>query len=181
MLRHHSTKQAGSRCHPPEPVVGEAVTATLTDADGDVTNQAWAWERSPDQEQLMWSTITRADGATYTPVSDDAGRLLRAMVSYDDAVGMGRMAVSEATAAVDQRGCGDTVAYSSRWLGEVCDGDADRRRWRHNESGMAVGEVAWARASLEWSAISGAESLSYMPTSTRRCRETAACHGGDLQ
>ena len=29
------------------PVVGQAVSATLTDADGGITNQVWVWERSP--------------------------------------------------------------------------------------------------------------------------------------
>ena len=145
-----------------EPVVGEAVTATLTDADGDVTNQAWAWERSPDQEQLMWSTITRADGATYTPVSDDAGRLLRTMVSYDDAVGMGRMAVSAATAAADQRGA-VTLSPTTPIVGEAvtamltdADGDITSQAWQWERSpGIGI---------LEWSVISGAQSSSYTPT-----------------
>ena len=125
-----------------EPVVGEAVTATLTDADGDVTNQAWAWERLPDQEQLMWSTITGADAATYTPVPDDAGRLLRAMVSYDDPVGTGREAVSAATAAVDQKGA-VTLSPQQPVVGEAVTAtltDADGER---NEPGLGVGEVSW--------------------------------------
>ena len=42
---------------PQEPVVGEAVTATLTDADGDITSQAWRWERSPGTGELEWSAI----------------------------------------------------------------------------------------------------------------------------
>ena len=145
-----------------EPVVGEAVTATLTDADGDVTNQAWAWERSPDQEQLMWSTITRADGATYTPVPDDAGRLLRAMVSYDDPVGTGREAVSAATAAVDQKGA-VTLSPQQPVVGEAvtatltdADGDVTSHAWQWERfPGIGI---------LEWSVISEAESPSYTPT-----------------
>ena len=31
---------------PSTPVVGEAVTATLTDADGGVTDEVWKWERA---------------------------------------------------------------------------------------------------------------------------------------
>ena len=144
-----------------EPVVGEAVTATLTDADGDVANQAWTWQRLPDQEPLMWSTITSGDAATYTPVSDDAGQVLRAMVSYDDAVGTGRSAVSEATTAVDQKGA-VTLAPQQPVVGEAvtamltdADGDITSQAWQWERS-PGTGEP-------EWSDIIGAESSSYMP------------------
>ena len=142
--------------------MGEAVTATLTDADDDVTNQAWAWERLPDQEQLMWSTITGADAATYTPVSDDAGRLLRAMVSYDDPVGTGREAMSAAAAAVDQKGA-VTLSPQQPVVGEAvtatltdADGDITRHAWQWERS-LGIGI-------LEWTVISGAQSESYTPT-----------------
>ena len=89
---------------PDAPIVGQAVTATLTDADGGVTNQTWVWESSPDQGDLDWAGIPGSDSSTYTPQAGDAGKLLRGRVTYDDAVGTGRLAVSVATAAVDQRG-----------------------------------------------------------------------------
>ena len=143
------------------PVVGDEIRATLSDADGGVANEVWQWESSPDQEPLMWSTITSGDAATYTPVSDDAGQVLRAMVSYDDAVGTGRSAVSGATAAVDQKGA---VALSPQQpvVGEAvtatltdADGDIMSQVWQWERS-PGTGE-------LEWSAISGAESSSYIP------------------
>ena len=86
------------------PVVGDEITATLKDLDGGVANEAWQWESSPDEEEQTWSVIIGADSATYTVVVADAGRVLRAMVSYDDAAGTGRSATSAATAAVDQKG-----------------------------------------------------------------------------
>ena len=143
------------------PVVGDKITATLEDLDGGVTNKVWQWERSPDQERLMWSTITRGDAATYTPVSDDAGRLLRAMVSYDDAVGTGREAVSAVTAAVDQKGA-VTLSPRTPVVGEAvtatltdADGDVTSQAWEWERS-PGVGVPAW-------SSISGADSASYMP------------------
>ena len=144
------------------PVVGDKITATLEDLDGGVTNKVWQWERSPDLERLMWSTITRGDAATYTPVSDDAGRLLRAMVSYDDAVGTGREAVSAVTAAVDQSG---SVTLSPRTpvVGEAvtatltdADSDITSQAWQWERS-PGTGEPGW-------SDIIGAESTSYTPT-----------------
>ena len=144
------------------PVVGDKITATLEDLDGGVTNKVWQWESSLDESERTWSTITRADVATYTSVSDDAGRLLRAMVGYDDAVGTGRSAVSEATTAVDQKGA-VTLAPQQPVVGEAvtatltdADGDITSQAWQWERS-PGTGEP-------EWSAISGAPSASYTPT-----------------
>ena len=104
-----------------EPVVGEALTATLTDADGSITNQVWTWESTPDEEGT-WTAIAGANTASYTPVAGDAGKLLRVRVSYDDAVGTGRSAVSGATEAVDRRGAVTLVT------GYTCGGRGGRRR-----------------------------------------------------
>ena len=63
-------------------------------------------------------------------------RVLRAMVSYDDAVGMGRMATSDVTAAVDQRGA-VTVSPATPIVGEQvtatltdADGDVTSQAWQ---------------------------------------------------
>ena len=90
---------------PRTPVVGEAVTATLTDADGDITNQAWQWERSSGTGEPEWSAISGAPSASYTPTApEDAGKLLRVVVTYTDGTGSGRGATSAPTERVDQRG-----------------------------------------------------------------------------
>ena len=91
---------------PQQPVVGEAVTATLTDADGDVTSQAWQWERSPGHgRSLSGAYISGAPSASYTPTApEDAGKLLRVVVTYTDGTGSGRSATSAPTERVDQRG-----------------------------------------------------------------------------
>ena len=143
------------------PVVGDEIRAMLSDADGGVANEVWQWESSQDEGERTWSVITGAQSDVYTPVSDDAGRVLRAMVSYDDAVGTGRSAVSEATAAVDQKGV-VTLSPQQPVVGEAVtatltdpDGDITSQAWQWERS-PGTGKP-------EWSAISGAESLSYMP------------------
>ena len=45
------------------------MTATLTDADGDITSQAWQWERSPGTGEPEWSAISGAESLSYTPTS----------------------------------------------------------------------------------------------------------------
>ena len=143
------------------PVVGEVITATLTDADGSIANEVWKWERSPDQKKRIWSTIANADSMTYTSVADDAGKLLRAKVTYDDGVGTGRTVVSGATAAVDQRGA-VTLAPGTPVVGEAvtatlmdADGSVTNEVWKW-ERAEGTGESAW-------SVISGATSASYTP------------------
>ena len=146
---------------PNEPLVGEAVTATLTDADGGVTNSVWVWQSPADQEELVWDAITRAHGATYTPVLEDTGKLLRATVTYDDGTGSGRSAMSPPTLAVDQLGVVGLSTYAPI-VGEVvvgtltdADGDITNELWQWESSPLQPEPV--------WTSIVGAESPSYTP------------------
>ena len=71
------------------PVVGTALTASLTDDDGETTEMTWQWGRS----DAMGGTFTPIEGAkspTYTPVADDVGKHLRATASYTDPQGSGK-------------------------------------------------------------------------------------------
>jgi hypothetical protein len=65
-----------------EPMVGMAITADLTDADGMVTGQMWQWQKSMDKSSWMAATGTGAMTATYTPAAADEGYYLRATVTY---------------------------------------------------------------------------------------------------
>ena len=67
---------------PMTPVVGTAVTATLTDPDGSVTGAMWQWEKSMDMSS--WMDITGATTMSYTPMTADVGYYLRATVRYTD-------------------------------------------------------------------------------------------------
>ena len=66
-----------------QPVVGTALTATLSDPDGGETGTTWVWEKSADG-QSGWTAINGATAASYTPVTGDVGNYLRATASYTD-------------------------------------------------------------------------------------------------
>ena len=76
-----------------EPKVGVALTASVTDLDGDVTDVTWEWERDddttdePDNNDAGEEVIEGAMSATYTPTMDDAGSYLRAIATYTDGKG----------------------------------------------------------------------------------------------
>ena len=152
-------------------VVGEELlTVTLADGDESVSGEAWAWESSPWQENPVWSAIDGATSASYTPISGDAGRLLRATVSYSDGSGVGRMASSGATERVDQLG---TVAVESRNAGVAMpevgvwqdstlsdpDGMVSSRVWRWEISTYDAG------GERDWTVIEDAKAGSYKPAS----------------
>ena len=88
---------------PRRPVVGEPVRVRLSDPDlgpdlGNAADPAVRWERwrSPGS----WQAIPEAAGPIYTPTPGDAGRHLRAVVSYPDRHGPGRRAVAALAHAV---------------------------------------------------------------------------------
>ena len=76
--------------------MGSPLTALLSDPDGGVSGEIWAWERSADGTN--WAAIEGASGAGITPSNDDAGSYLRAAVGYADGHGSGKSAAA-ATAA----------------------------------------------------------------------------------
>ena len=80
-----------------EPLVGMAITAILTDADGMVSGQMWQWQKSMDMSTWMAATGTGAMTMSYTPAEMDEGYYLRATVTYTDKNRSGRMADSMAT------------------------------------------------------------------------------------
>ena len=67
------------------PIRGTAITASLTDPDGSVTNLTWQWQRGT-------TDIPGATSATYTPVLADVDKALVPVASYDDAQGAGKSA-----------------------------------------------------------------------------------------
>ena len=80
---------------PENPVARSAVTATLTDSDGDVINAGWTWysltsadadDADTIQAALAGTTnvIVGETSYTYTPTSDDIGQHLVAVAVYMD-------------------------------------------------------------------------------------------------
>ena len=81
------------------PAVGTALTARVSDPDGNVSSVTWQWAKS-DTKSGTYANISRATSASYTPATADAGKWLRATASYTDAEGSGKSAAAVAAAAV---------------------------------------------------------------------------------
>ena len=64
-----------------QPQVDTALTATLEDPDGGAPSPTWKWESSSNWSS-DWTTISDADSDTYTPVTGDLNKYLRATASY---------------------------------------------------------------------------------------------------
>ena len=82
------------------PLVGEELTASLTDPDGSVTNLTWQWQAADSAESATWTDIAGATLATFTPAVSDIGKYLRAQASYDDEEGTGKQAAGTSASAV---------------------------------------------------------------------------------
>ena len=82
-----------------QPRVGAALTTTLTDPDGSISNITWQWDSSPNRSS-NWATISGAASASYTPVDGDVGNYLRATASYTDGHGVGKNAQAVSSNAV---------------------------------------------------------------------------------
>ena len=80
---------------PWRPAVGEPVTVSLSDPDraDDAPAPAVRWERWRGPGE--WQAIPQASGPRYTPTAADAGRPLRAVLSWVDRHGPDRKAVAE--------------------------------------------------------------------------------------
>ena len=82
-----------------QPIAGTPLTATLDDPDNVSGSVTWSWERSPNRNS-SWTLISGETSATYTPVTADENRFLRATASYDDGEGSGKSAEAVSTNAV---------------------------------------------------------------------------------
>ena len=82
------------------PTAGTALTAALSDPDGSVTGVTWQWQRTSLTMFDVWEDISDAESASYTPGALEIGRFLRAVASYTDGEGSGKVATSGATVAV---------------------------------------------------------------------------------
>ena len=75
------------------PRAGDAITASLTDPDGQTTAETWQWRRDG-------SNIPGAASNSYTATADDLGHTLSVTVSYEDPQGPGKSAQASADAPV---------------------------------------------------------------------------------
>ena len=86
-----------------QPRIGTALTATLTDIDGPVSDVKWQWARAANSDFTNSEDIEGATAASYTPVATDDtettdnGKYLRATARYTDPDGSGKTAMSDPT------------------------------------------------------------------------------------
>ena len=74
-----------------QPIKGTPLTATLDDPDDVSGSATWLWEGSPNGSS-SWTPISGATTDSYTPVTADVTRFLRATASYTDGEGSGKSA-----------------------------------------------------------------------------------------
>ena len=113
------------------PQVDTVLEAALTDPDGDVSGLTWQWARSA--QAGNYTDIDGEVSASYTPVTGDVGKYLRATASYTDGEGSGKTAHMVSykrvrAAAPDNSApefpAPDSVYFSGSY---VCDGDDSDR------------------------------------------------------
>ena len=83
---------------PSTPAVHVALTATLIDPDGSITNTAWQWRQRDTLQGSSWQNISGETSASYTPTQ--TGRYLQVTAKYDDGHGTGKSAVRETAVSV---------------------------------------------------------------------------------
>ena len=76
-----------------QPQVGTELTATLTDLDQEPSGVTWQWARGDSETGPFTNVSSGANPATYTPVTADLGKYLRATASYTDRQGPGKSAI----------------------------------------------------------------------------------------
>ena len=79
--------------------VGTAVQAEVVDTDRGVTSVTWQWAKS-DTKTGTYADISGETSASYTPVTADVGKWLRATASYTDTLGSGKSAAGIMSQAV---------------------------------------------------------------------------------
>ena len=126
---------------PMSPVVGEVVTATLSDDDGGVTGTTWQWAKHeapadgsmPADDSAGWMDIDEATMMTYTPMAADGDYYLRATATYTDGYDSGNEEMATTTSAV--------VANNAPEFAEAM---TTREVPENSEAGAAVGNPVTA-------------------------------------
>ncbi len=94
------------------PMVGTAITAFLSDADGGIMGTTWQWSKSMTMDGTFMD-ITGATEMTYTPVATegatDVGYYLMVKAMYIDGHGSGKEAMATTTAMVTAVPTGDPL------------------------------------------------------------------------
>ena len=101
------------------PQVDVALTATLTDADGSVTDTTWQWSKSMTMDGTFMDISTNATTMSYTPMTADVGYYLRATVMYTDGHGSGKMMMATTANMVTATAVDPTDKYDTNVSGMI--------------------------------------------------------------
>ena len=124
----------------PQPQVSRPLTASLLDEDDMVEDERWQWARSVDGR--TWTDIEGATSPQRRPAPGDAGRYLRASVTYSDKFGSGKRVSAVSANRVEM-----TTVFNAApsFAGQDDDEsttyiDVVRSVPEHTAKGMAIGE-----------------------------------------
>ena len=111
---------------PNAPVVGNRVTASLSDPDGVFTSSnspvRWQWYVSGTESGSAFTQISNATTEIYVPVDADLGKRLRATAYYADLIATGRKATSaesDPVAAANRPAAGAPTISGTAQVGET--------------------------------------------------------------
>ena len=154
---------------PSQLVVGDVVTATLSDPDSNETGLEWQWARSPNGS-TGWTDISGATAADYTTVDDDAGNYLQATVTYTDSDGPDNTASGVTANAVQASPTTGNTGVVTLPQTQPIMGDVLTASLTDSDGGVTGVRWQWARsesASGSWTDISGATSQGSVSRPTR--------------
>ncbi len=114
---------------PTEPRVGMIVSASLADEQNEVASIGWQWQRSNASKSPAWTDISGATSNSYLVSASDLGKLLRAVVHYQNQLDESGRVYSPSTAVVKPRN--RTPAFPST--------EAVRRISENSAAGMNIG------------------------------------------
>ena len=129
-----------------QPQSATEFTAMLSDPDGGVSDTKWQWAKSG-SENGSYADIEDATSETYTPVDEDIGAYLRAMVTYEDTEGAGKTARMKSMYSVQGvRGSNSAPEFAEDQdpVEDGVQGEAEREVVENTAAGKTVGSPVTA-------------------------------------
>ena len=142
-----------------QPKVGAALTATLTDADGSITDLKWQWSSSESQREDAFEDAT---SDTYTPVAADVQDTLTVTATYRD----GSLAAEAAAITLAQAHTATVAPDTDNKAPRFLDDDevitsVERTIAENTAADMAIGEAVEASDPMPAGTTLGADELTY--------------------
>ena len=127
----------------PQPQVGTALGASYSDEDSGKADVKWQWS-SGDTKDGDFTDIDKATTDSYTVKSGDAGKYLKATVTYTDKFGSGKTASEVSENAAEARPLANAAPKFTDEDKTTADVIDVKRSVNENAKGAAVGKPATA-------------------------------------